>query len=408
MNYYSEFDPLTAAWLRQLIADKLIPHGEVDERDIRDVTANDLRGYVQCHFFAGIGGWSRALALAGWEGPCWTGSCPCPPFSSAGKKKRCPECGGESPIPCPRRTGFFICGVCEHAWYADDRHLWPEFWRLIRDGGPSVVFGEQVASGDGRTWLSGVRGSLEILGYAVGCADLCAAGVRAPHPRQRLWWVADATGSRCWGGQQATPEVGKTDSHSTGGPQSSVAGELPGGPEGCGTTRGLANGIVAGLEGHGGDGDDRGESRRVSAGPPGSASESGGDGQLDDTLRGGRAARAREVQSGRNAAERPSGPCSMADSDGTEQGNGGLQRGGELRQQPQDGGDGFWDAFDIVVCRDVWKDGRNKARRVEPGTFPLASGISGRVGLLRGYGNSIVPQVASEFIKAYRQTKEVR
>jgi DNA (cytosine-5)-methyltransferase 1 len=45
-------------------------------------------------------------------------------------------------------------------------------------------------------------------------------------------------------------------------------------------------------------------------------------------------------------------------------------------------------------CRD------GKARRVESGTFPLADGISGRVGLLRGYGNAIVPQLAAEFINA--------
>lgn len=85
MNYYNEFDPKAAAWLRELIAAGLIPKGEVDERSIADVQPDDLRGYVQCHFFAGIGGWSYALQLAGWpaEREAWTGSCPCQPFSEA-------------------------------------------------------------------------------------------------------------------------------------------------------------------------------------------------------------------------------------------------------------------------------------------------------------------------------------
>ena len=85
--YYNEHDPFAAAWLRELIADGLIADGEVDERDIQTLDPADLAGYTQCHFFAGIGGWSLALRLAGWpdDRPVWTGSCPCQPFSSAGK-----------------------------------------------------------------------------------------------------------------------------------------------------------------------------------------------------------------------------------------------------------------------------------------------------------------------------------
>ena len=56
---------------------------------------------------------------------------------------------------------------------------------------------------------------------------------------------------------------------------------------------------------------------------------------------------------------------------------------------------GFWSTFDLLPCAD------GKSRRIEPGSFPLAHGIPGRVGLLRGYGNAIVPQVAAEFIKAF-------
>jgi DNA (cytosine-5)-methyltransferase 1 len=168
VNYYNEFDPLAADWLRYLMVEGLIPWGEVDERSIVDVQPEDLKGYTQCHFFAGIGGWPYALQLAGWgDRPVWTGSCPCQPFSAAGKQK------GKK----------------------DERHLWPEFFRLIAECRPPTIFGEQVASKLGREWLAGVFADLESVGYAAAGADLCAAGVGAPHIRQRLWWVAD-TGCR--------------------------------------------------------------------------------------------------------------------------------------------------------------------------------------------------------------------
>ncbi|MDJ0513124.1 MAG: DNA cytosine methyltransferase [Methyloceanibacter sp.] len=165
--YYNEIDPYAAQWLRNLMAAEPIPAGDVDERSIEEVSANDLEGYEQCHFFAGIAGWSRALELANWQGPVWTGSCPCQPFSSAGQAK----------------------GL------GDERHLWPAFRSLIAQRKPPIVFGEQVASKDGRWWLSGVRADLEDLGYAVGAADLCAAGVGAKQVRQRLYWVAQSRGA---------------------------------------------------------------------------------------------------------------------------------------------------------------------------------------------------------------------
>ncbi len=163
--YYNEIDPFAAAWLRRLIADGVLGAGEVDVRSIEDVHPDDLKGFTQCHFFAGIGGWPFALDLAGWpdDSPVWTGSCPCQPLSVAGKQKG----------------------------HADERHLWPAFHRLIAKRKPPVVFGEQVASKDGREWFAGVRADLEALGYACGGADLCAASVGAPHIRQRLYWMAN-------------------------------------------------------------------------------------------------------------------------------------------------------------------------------------------------------------------------
>jgi DNA (cytosine-5)-methyltransferase 1 len=164
--YYNEIDPKAAAWLRELVKAGLIADGEVDTRSIVDVHHDDLRGFVQCHFFAGIGGWSHALRLARWDDarPVWSGSCPCQPWSVAGRGQ-----GADDP-----------------------RDLWPAWFRLIAECRPPVVFGEQVASLDGRYWLDRVYVDLEGREYAVGAANLCAAGATAPHLRQRIFFVADA------------------------------------------------------------------------------------------------------------------------------------------------------------------------------------------------------------------------
>jgi DNA (cytosine-5)-methyltransferase 1 len=164
--YFNENDPFAAQWLRNLIERGLIAKGHVDDRSIEEVTPGDLAGFTQCHFFAGIGGWSLALRLAGWHDarPVWTGSCPCQPFSEAGAR------GGD----------------------ADERHLWPTWSRLVRECRPRCILGEQVASFDGLAWLDLVFADLEDAGYAVAAADLCAAGAGAPHIRHRLYWLADA------------------------------------------------------------------------------------------------------------------------------------------------------------------------------------------------------------------------
>ncbi|MFB0868471.1 DNA cytosine methyltransferase [Enterobacter hormaechei] len=164
--YYNEIDPYAAQWLRNLIAGGHIAPGEVDERSIEDVTPDDLRGFTQCHFFAGIGVWSHSLRLAGWpdDKPVWTGSCPCQPFSAAGKG-----------------DGF-----------ADERHLWPHFFHLISERRPQHVFGEQVASGNANAWFDLVQADLEGMGYAFGLVPFAAAGIGAPHIRERAYWVAHA------------------------------------------------------------------------------------------------------------------------------------------------------------------------------------------------------------------------
>src|SRR6187397_2997297 len=169
-SYYNENDPFAAAWLRELIKAKLIADGEVDERSIVDVQPDDLRGFVQCHFFAGIGGWSYALRLAGWpdDRAVWTGSCPCQPFSVAG------DGGGAN----------------------DSRDLWPAWRELIRERRPATAFGEQVEAAIAFGWWDRVCDDLENEAYACAAVCLPAASVGAPHVRERLLWVADTSSER--------------------------------------------------------------------------------------------------------------------------------------------------------------------------------------------------------------------
>lgn len=162
--YYNEFDPYAAQWLRNLIANNLIAPGDVDERSIVDVQPDDLKGYTQCHFFAGIGGWSYAARLAGYpdDRELWTGSCPCQPFSEVGQRK-----------------GF-----------SDERHLWPAWFSLIQGRRPAVVFGEQVPEAISLGWLDHVPSDLESEGYSIGAAVLSACVVEARQERERLWFMA--------------------------------------------------------------------------------------------------------------------------------------------------------------------------------------------------------------------------
>lgn len=357
--YYNEHDPKTAAWLRELIKAGLIADGEVDERSIEDVRPDDLRGFVQCHFFAGIGGWSLALRLAGWpdDRHVWTGSCPCQPFSAAGKG-----------------DGF-----------ADERHLWPAWFWHIGFNRPGVIFGEQVESPAGRAWLDLVSTDLEATGYACGPSDLPVAGVGAPGIRQRLFWVADA--------QMLTLGAAGGSAATRGG----------------GAARRLAN--VPG----GGLGIDGSASRQ-----PGHVDERGpsfGLGHAERFNAGRNAGAGAGTQGG--SVLRPIGndPRSPSTSLGMVyriiarlEGHSGDGGGGyESRRLDPDSARsiaaagatrGAWDDADWLLCTD------GKARPVEPGTFPLAHGIPARVGRLRGYGNAINPYVAAEFIAAYREACE--
>lgn len=434
--YYNENDKFAAAWLRELMTDGLIPQGDIDTRSIEDVRGEDVREYDQCHFFAGIGGWAYALNLAGWRGPVWTGSCPCQPFSAAGKRQ----------------------GV------NDKRHLWPQFHRLISERRPPVVFGEQVASKDGRLWLAGVRSDLEALGYGVGAADLCAAGVGAPHIRQRLYWVADAGRERSagWRNIRDVEQASIGDESARWKRQrvwdtaddSGTVGWVADADEG--QRRGLSD-----RQGRIIDGSPRRRQQSDRELEP-----SGTDGGVADSEHAERwpEREANGDAHGRNGFGRRSDVSGVADADGGITGHGGLQPCGQHGQQQKDSGVGgvahsslqrcepcardagvrsaddgarttskqpgaestpsrvgdadqprsqgrVFDVGEHTYQRTAWSAGEfiqcadGKARRIEPSIFPLAHGVPNRMGTLRGAGNAIVPQVAAEFVLAYKEAK---
>jgi len=385
--YYNEIDPYAAQWLRNLIAAGHIAPGDVDERSIEDVRPDDLRGYTQCHFFAGIGVWSAALRGAGWpdDREVWTGSCPCQPFSAAGKG-----------------DGF-----------ADERHLWPAWHHLIAQCRPPNVFGEQVASKDGLGWLDLVQTDMEGTGYAFWPVDLCAAGVGAPHIRQRLWFVGEEL--------EHTSIIGRQQRR----PQSSGRGFTGG----CGfdilahaerqqreerlSGRGQSDspqGSGAAIESAGlclpvGLGDTTDQPRERYAGSLfGTQTAVDGAGL---TIDGRVSFGAKHAGSGMGGMVNTDGPRSEAGipaqghreegyAGEPDNSSGEFGRASRSPAIPRPGPtNGHWRDPDWLFCRD------GKWRPVEPGTFPLAHGAPARVGRLRAYGNAIVKEAAEAVICSY-------
>jgi DNA (cytosine-5)-methyltransferase 1 len=370
--YYNEHDPYAAAWLRELIAAKHICEGVVDERSIEDVTPDDLKGFTQCHFFAGIGVWSYALRSAGWpdDRPVWTGSCPCQPFSAAGKG-----------------DGF-----------ADERHLWPAFYHLIAQCRPAEILGEQVASKAVDPWIDLVHADLEALGYAFGCVPFPSAGVGAPHIRDRAYWVANADNSRLQRRRAGEAGNGRNAARieserlcdalrmadvSGSGWREECA--YAGGVTSGNRTQGLTAGLVHG-SGAGGMADNLLQQRPNRQSGVCNVNDAGG------WIEG--AATASGLRSDSGLANTFGGfhesGSPRADQRAVAGSNGALQA---ERANPGPT-NGLWADADWLFCRD------GKWRPVEPGTFPLAHGAPARVGRLRGYGNAINAKAAQAFIES--------
>lgn len=393
MNYYNEFDPNASAWLRELIAEGLIPKGDVDDRSIADVAPGDLRGYKQCHFFAGIGGWSYALQLAGWDAnrPVWTGSCPCQAFSTAGKQK-----------------GF-----------ADERDLWPVFFRLIKECRPEYVFGEQVENAIKHGWLDRVYRDMEGEGYSCGSVVLGAHSIGSPHQRQRLYWGGTLAENPAGGGRR-----GRHYGNPSGNDRQVQAAGL------CGDS-----GVMAYPERERHEEQWRGKpisEDRTRQTQPSIELSSNTYRVADNSIIGSAAGVSRQNK----REERQSGIIVNGDTqsgmeytanngfNGVHPECGGLaEECGMFQFEGKSYSSNPWERYQLIYCQDgavrripaesvflgvadglpKSMDGCGDGGISEENGFPLTKQKEGRPMLLKGYGNAIVPQVAAEFIKAFEE-----
>ena len=217
------------------------------------MSVNDQRTHID--LFSGIGGFALAANAAGYDtrvfceqddyctgvlnrhwpdvpiipdirdfdGSKWrgadllTGGFPCQPFSQAGKQ------GGTS----------------------DDRHLWPEMFRVIKEARPRFVLAENVA-GIIKMALDDVLSQLEGEGYTTGTVVLPACSLNAPHRRDRVWIMAHADKPRSQGWQrEIMPERAREWSAGASGNQRNIGGQSK-------SSMGLlADGFPAGLVGGG-------------------------------------------------------------------------------------------------------------------------------------------------------------
>lgn len=414
--YFNDVDVHSVVWLKELVDNRCFnvcpEECVIDGRSVLDIEANDVRGYEQCHFFAGIGGWRRAFDLANvdvrdlcnrYGGAIWTASLPCQPFSVAGARK-CAD---------------------------DERHLWPIFRELVAECRPAIIFGEQVASKDGKDWLSGIRNDLEEMGYVVGAADLCAASVNAPHIRQRIYWGAFkpdslANPDRGYIGIPTQLKQRYASLHNTNGcvvingPACRLGNSKS--REECseeGSER-SDNSKYRGSDGISGLAhssslrrNGRGEEGTQSKGLQCATRHDG------DSQRLGSPNLQRQQGYGERSYEHVNetlGECVVGET--------GLVIAGNFHRP------NFWEDYSIVPCRDPQKSiVYRRIPKLESGIFPLVNGLprgmgyvrdkripiteeeanatsEARTARIRGYGNAIVPQLAALFVESMLESVE--
>lgn len=177
--------------------------------------------------FEGIGGFSLAAKWMGWETKAW---CEWNPFCQKVLKHHFPEAEGFGDITTVDftkyantidiLTGGFPCQPYSSAGKRlgkeDERHLFPEMLRAIREIQPRFVIGENVyglVTWNGGLVFHEVQADLEAAGYEVQPIILPACAVNAPHRRDRVWFVAwntnhsqQTTFTKVSGGQNAEPD----------------------------------------------------------------------------------------------------------------------------------------------------------------------------------------------------------
>jgi len=290
-----------------------------------------------------------------------TGGFPCQPYSSAGKRL------GKD----------------------DERHLWPEMCRIISEVAPAYVVGENVGgllNWNGGVVFEEVCSDLEALGYEVWTGVLPAAGVGAPHRRDRVWWVAhhsdhyrtmrESQKDACQGGAerlQERDEVQRSDE--------------PSGVRDVGDTNGTAQGTLETLCG-GQDDEPAGVCQR-------DATDTDGTGWREGDKKNQRQS---SKQSDRHSIRQDDANAYCIR----------LQRRGQsqIRETPNG---------QTVECDTpkIWKIWENF-----PSESPICGGDDGlpreldgitfskwRAESIKAYGNAIVPQVAYQIFQAIQQTR---
>jgi len=388
LAYYNDIDPVACAVVEKMIEAALIPDGNVECKSITDIEPEDISDYGAVHMFCGIGLWPLALRQAGWPDPSegipnsqvWTGSPPCQPFSVASTSK----------------LGF-----------KDERHLSPEFERLIKAINPTTVYFEQVSGASGKTWFSSLQESLKE-GYSTTGISSGACTVGSPMLRKRIYGVADRLmadrkeiGRQWWASPSADSERQSRKVLQDGRTKLRLKTGRPGEIDRC--QRGFTDSSRVGesltqrQEKLQTDNDRRREVER-SESPSEVSTYSVG---RSDTGRGEEGmdnANNQKSRTGTSVLER-------GRTDRETQEAQSIDAGSEDGDRPTPHYHNFWADPDYIYCRDGYYRPIRSGGGAESATFCLLNGYPGRSASLRLLGNGIVVPQAQAFIESHIEAK---
>ena len=282
-----------------------------------------------------------------------TGGYPCQPFSVAGRKK------GEE----------------------DPRHLWPEYFRLIKELRPSWVIGENV-SGHIKLGLDTVLKNLESEGYAARTFSISASSIGANHQRERVWIIANSerngltTSEKRGGFEKTISEQQKRENNTF---NSEGTSSIP-----------LSSKNVEDTRQHGGGLEPSGNKESIGRGSlekterSTNADQTSGSSQrgeiMADTKNIGSILSSHEGERQGNSTRRSEGQSegdgqTMANtsSERTSRGETGWEDAENVGQSSRRPWDGWWD--------------------IEPNVGRVANGVPKRVDRLKSLGNSLVPSI---------------
>jgi DNA (cytosine-5)-methyltransferase 1 len=186
--------------------------------------------------FSGIGGFDLASEWMGWENAF---HCEWNPFGQRVLKHYWPNAESFNDITktdfskyygtIDLISGGFPCqpysAAGKRLGKEDERHLWPEMCRAIREIAPRYVVGENVrglTNWNGGMVFDEVCADLENLGYQVAPFIIPACSTNAPHKRERIWFVAYSERIRLQERGQTTNIFGKEKKTSEKGSESSI------------------------------------------------------------------------------------------------------------------------------------------------------------------------------------------